>query len=62
MLDLDRMVVINASGVQEIDSHVAVGINLDVMMAIDLGLVEDSSEGAVVAVSDGLMGIDSVVR
>ena len=44
-----------------VDSHVDAVLDLDVMVAIELGLVEDNSEAATAADSDGLMGIDSVV-
>ena len=35
VFDSDRMAVINTGGVQKIDSHVAAGINLGVMMVIE---------------------------
>jgi hypothetical protein len=56
-----RMAAISTGGVQEMDAHVNAGIDLDVMMVIALGLVEDISNSAAAADSDGLMRIDSVV-
>lgn len=59
--DSDRMAAFSTGGVQAMDAHVNAGIDLDVVMAIALGLVEDSSKAAAAADSDGLMRIDSVV-
>jgi ketol-acid reductoisomerase len=55
------MAAFSTGGVQEMDSHVNAGIDLDVVMAIALGLVEDNSKAAAAADSDGLTRIDSVV-
>ena len=41
--DSDRMAVFSTGGVQAMDAHVNAGIDLDVVMAIALGLVEDNS-------------------
>jgi hypothetical protein len=61
--DSDRMAAMEWTRMYTggVDSHVDAVLDLDVMVAIELGLVEDNSEAATAADSDGLMGIDSVV-